>query len=669
MREISSPLLGISSPFGARRNPLASYAAAGFVPKLVAAFADEFYAKEGRKSTFGGVLEHTATTNGTMIDSDGLLKWRPHNEATNPTAPATQTIIVVSGADYTVECTGVSIALSGAGTGTVTEGNPVEITAGSTSLTLTVTGSTGTLWAYRSDLGGMVNNPDTGTSYVPETGYLPRRNHHIYNGSAWVNEGVLIESESRTNLDDDSLNFTAWGRVGTTTNADAGVGPDNTLSASSLYSTSANSEHYTQQTESSLTGTCTFSVYVKALGTQRYIILGERSTTGAQVSFDLLSGTVVSEGLGKGHIELIGNGWFRCGLTPNSALSSQNFGKRVQLDNNGSLDGNSYAGNTSDGLLIFGSQVEVGSTPSSYIPTNGSQVARAGDQLVLPHENISWPEPVVIGDELVANGAFDTDSDWTKGTGWTISGGTATHSGSGGDIYQSVTCVVGQSYVCKATVDATGDPSITNTAVQIRNSSNTSSIAQVLSSGITPNGVTQVQLTFVATETTHLVRVYSEDEITLDNISLKEIEPLALSIHMQGLMTYADGGNFREVSFYKWTETSTNEIETRISTAGGFEGLVQFVQDAGSEIALSSGSDSYSPDINVPFNIASRHGSTFVNGAVDGTALTENTTPVALPDLETTDLQLAYDFMGAIKQFDMWDENITDTGLEDATDD
>ena len=30
--------------------------------------------------------------------------------------------------------------------------------------------------------------------------------------------------------------------------------------------------------------------------------------------------------------------------------------------------------------------------------------------------------PVSYGDELVANGTFDTDSDWTKGAGGTISG-------------------------------------------------------------------------------------------------------------------------------------------------------------------------------------------------------------------------------------------------------
>ena len=30
-----------------------------------------------------------------------------------------------------------------------------------------------------------------------------------------------------------------------------------------------------------------------------------------------------------------------------------------------------------------------------------------------------------LGSELVTNGTFDTDSDWTKSSGWTISGGKA----------------------------------------------------------------------------------------------------------------------------------------------------------------------------------------------------------------------------------------------------
>ena len=31
------------------------------------------------------------------------------------------------------------------------------------------------------------------------------------------------------------------------------------------------------------------------------------------------------------------------------------------------------------------------------------------------------------GTELVTNGDFSSDSDWTKGTGWSIAGGVASH--------------------------------------------------------------------------------------------------------------------------------------------------------------------------------------------------------------------------------------------------
>jgi len=45
-----------------------------------------------------------------------------------------------------------------------------------------------------------------------------------------------------------------------------------------------------------------------------------------------------------------------------------------------------------------------------------------------------------LGDELITNGTFDTDSDWTKGTGWSISGGTANYNdSSNSSLYQNIT--------------------------------------------------------------------------------------------------------------------------------------------------------------------------------------------------------------------------------------
>jgi hypothetical protein len=92
-----------------------------------------------------------------------------------------------------------------------------------------------------------------------------------------------------------------------------------------------------------------------------------------------------------------------------------------------------------------------------------------------------------------------------------------------------------------------------------------------------------------------------------------------------------------------------------------------FIQRAGGVIDFLSDVSAYSPNINVPFNIASRHGSTFINGAVDGTALTANTTPTAMPNLSSSTLSLGFDFMGTIGQFRMWDEDLTDTGIATAS--
>jgi len=142
----------------------------------------------------------------------------------------------------------------------------------------------------------------------------------------------------------------------------------------------------------------------------------------------------------------------------------------------------------------------------------------------------------------------------------------------------------------------------------------------------------------------------------------------AVSIQMEGTMTYADTGTAGEVIPTYWFQDTNNNIQQVLDTNSGNVGQVRFQQkDASVSDTVVSSSDTYSPGINVSFNIASRHGSTFVNGAVDGTALTENTTPVALPDLSSTDLEIGYDMMGTIKTLRIWANDLGDEGIEKAS--
>jgi hypothetical protein len=137
---------------------------------------------------------------------------------------------------------------------------------------------------------------------------------------------------------------------------------------------------------------------------------------------------------------------------------------------------------------------------------------------------------------------------------------------------------------------------------------------------------------------------------------------------MDGRVTYADTDQFAEVYFWRWLDDNNNQTYANLRTNQSVDGgRINFWQtDAGVADNVAS-ADVYTPDVLVPFNLASRNGSTFINGAIDGTALTANTTPVALPDLSATDLNLGFDYNGTIRTFRMWGQDITDAGLVEAT--
>ena len=327
--------------------------------------------------------------------------------------------------------------------------------------TFTGDGTSGVLVAYphsfRSDLGGMVNNPDTASSYVPTTSavvYAPRRGHHIYNGSAWVNEGILHESEARTNL---LLNS---GTLSTQSATVANVA--NTLS---------------------FTGTGT-------------VTLSGVSTAGPLV------------GTGTGE-----NNRVSLTFTPTAGT--------LTLTVSGT---------------VTNAQIEAGSTPSSYIPTTTASVTRAAETLTVPAANLPY-----------------------------------------------------------------------------------------------------------------------------DNTNM--------SIQMDGKMTYADNSSNNTVLPWRWRLDSSNILYNTLATTGTRTGQPRFSQSqttSGFDEVLGA-NNVYTPDVNVPFNIASRHGSTFLNGAHEGTLLTANTTPTALPALSSSGLDLGYILMGTIGQFRMWDEDITDAGITEAS--
>jgi len=175
--------------------------------------------------------------------------------------------------------------------------------------------------------------------------------------------------------------------------------------------------------------------------------------------------------------------------------------------------------------------------------------------------------------------------------------------------------------------------------------------------------------TFVATATTTYIYI-GEPSFTgatqvVDNVSVRELTRYPVSIQMNGRMTYADEDNNAEAMLIHWYADASNYIRTRLSCLSTDIGSIDFLQNENGNLDIvDSDPNIYAPGILVPFNIASRHGMTFINGAVDGVALTEDTTPTNLPDLSATDLNLAYDYMGTVETFRVWGVDLGDGGIE-----
>ena len=117
-------------------------------------------------------------------------------------------------------------------------------------------------------------------------------------------------------------------------------------------------------------------------------------------------------------------------------------------------------------------------------------------------------------------------------------------------------------------------------------------------------------------------------------------------------------------TFFRWLEDGNNYINNVYWTDYRF---IAAQKDGTTYDQVASDVNLFSGDLLEPYNFASRHGSTFINGAVDGVALTEDTTPTLLTDLSDTDLELAFGYMGTIGTFRVWDKDLGDDGIVEAT--
>lgn len=176
----------------------------------------------------------------------------------------------------------------------------------------------------------------------------------------------------RTNLlkYSEQLDNAAWIKVNAGIASDAITAPDGVLTADKLIESAVNSTHFVYQKPTTVAGSYTLSVFIKA--GERFLARLRAQENGLFVGdgvFDLSNGTV-RPGSSSGQISPVGNGWYRCSITITSSGSATFEGQLWVMDNGGAV---TYLGDGVSGLYPWGFDIEAGQI-TSYIPTVSASV-------------------------------------------------------------------------------------------------------------------------------------------------------------------------------------------------------------------------------------------------------------------------------------------------------
>ncbi|KAA0573326.1 hypothetical protein FZ983_30395 [Azospirillum sp. B21] len=204
--------------------------------------------------------------------------------------------------------------------------------------------------------------------------------------------GLRIE-ESRVNRVMYSAAFdnAAWTKFGATVSPNVAFAPDGTFTADKLIDDTSTGVHAAYQAATVPAGVICGSVHASAAERSKGEVMLYNDTDGIFVSayFDLATGTIaMNSGTGSCGIEVVGN-YYRPWVSGTTAAANSRL--YVRLRNNSG--GTSYAGDGSSGMYVWGTQVEAGSFPTSYIPTTSSTVTRAADVNTLLLSNVSGWNP------------------------------------------------------------------------------------------------------------------------------------------------------------------------------------------------------------------------------------------------------------------------------------
>ena len=177
--------------------------------------------------------------------------------------------------------------------------------------------------------------------------------------------GALLLEPTRTNSITYSNDFSQsiYGKNDLTITANQGISPDGTQNANLLVPNAAVGNRYLTNSTGSNLKINTVFLKKKEL---RYVKFGNAQS---YVLVDLENGTISADSVSTNNftIENYGNGWYRV-----SCYNTLDVNLQIQIFFGIDGSGSNIATNGTDGVYIYGFEIQNGSYATSYIPTQGA---------------------------------------------------------------------------------------------------------------------------------------------------------------------------------------------------------------------------------------------------------------------------------------------------------
>jgi hypothetical protein len=207
--------------------------------------------------------------------------------------------------------------------------------------------------------------------------------------------GLLIE-EQRTNLIvySNDPDYSSWSLSGASIAKNVAIAPDGTMSADKIVENTATVTHGHYQMLSVSNSTLyTWSAYFKAAERTSVMVYAQSSRTPTAI-YNLSTGTVTSidtagDTTATATITPAGNGWYRCTITATTVGTTAYHNIAMVVSGN-----QTYAGNGSSGLFVWGAQFEAGGFATSYIPSITTFTSRASSATYFDAAGVLRTAPV-----------------------------------------------------------------------------------------------------------------------------------------------------------------------------------------------------------------------------------------------------------------------------------